>query len=98
MMTKSPHALSTHHEPVQAADGRGLLAVTMTWIQQALCGLHGHDSLLQHQRNRIFLRCASCGYETPGWDVSRASLGTAARGEARSAPVAADLAVARKVA
>ncbi len=40
-------------------------------VQQALCSLHGHDSLLQLERDRMFLRCASCGYETPGWEVHR---------------------------
>jgi len=39
-------------------------------VRQMFCGLHGHDSLLQFQQDRMFLRCASCGYETPGWEVS----------------------------
>ncbi len=40
-------------------------------VQQAICSLHGHDSLLQIERERMFLRCTSCGYETPGWEVTR---------------------------
>jgi hypothetical protein len=39
-------------------------------LQSAVCSLHGHDSILQYERTRIFLRCTSCGYETPGWEVS----------------------------
>jgi hypothetical protein len=39
-------------------------------VRQVLCGLHGHDSLLQFQQDRMFLRCVSCGHETPGWEVS----------------------------
>jgi hypothetical protein len=42
-----------------------------------LCGLHGHDTLLQFQEDRMFLRCVSCGHETPGWDVSELTRGTA---------------------
>lgn len=97
MMTKSPRA---QHGPIGAEEGGdGLVTATMTWIQQALCGLHGHDSLLQHQRNRIFLRCASCGYETRGWDLSRERATTVSvRADAHVTPSAADLAVARKIA
>ncbi len=39
-------------------------------VQQAMCSLHGHDSLLQFEHNRMFLRCTSCGFETPGWEIS----------------------------
>jgi hypothetical protein len=39
-------------------------------IQSAVCGLHGHDPLLQVEGARIFLRCTTCGYETPGWTTS----------------------------
>ena len=42
----------------------------MDRVRQMLCGLHGHDTLLQFQEDRMFLRCVSCGHETPGWDVS----------------------------
>jgi hypothetical protein len=39
-------------------------------LQSAVCGLHGHDPLLQVEQGRMFLRCASCGHETPGWSMS----------------------------
>ena len=41
-------------------------------VRQFLCGLHGHDALLHFGRGRISLQCASCGYETPGWEVRSA--------------------------
>jgi len=41
-------------------------------MRQALCGLHGHDNLLQFEEYRVFLRCASCGHESPGWELGRA--------------------------
>jgi len=38
-------------------------------VRQAICGLHGHDSLLAFDHDRMYLRCVSCGHETPGWEV-----------------------------
>lgn len=40
-------------------------------VRQALCSLRGHDEFLQYDKNRVFLRCVSCGYETPGWTVDQ---------------------------
>jgi hypothetical protein len=34
-----------------------------------LCGLQGHQGLLQFQRDRMFLRCLSCGHESSGWKL-----------------------------
>lgn len=42
----------------------------MDRARQMLCGLYGHDSLLQFERDRMYLRCASCGYQTPGWEIN----------------------------
>jgi hypothetical protein len=41
------------------------------FLRQRLCALHGHDHLLQFESGRMFLRCASCGYETLGWNVGQ---------------------------
>lgn len=48
----------------------GLIERSLRWLQCAVCGLHGHDSVLQYEGTRMFLRCMSCGFESPGWDVS----------------------------
>lgn len=40
-----------------------------TWIHQRICGMHGHENFMQFARNRVFLKCISCGFESPGWDV-----------------------------
>lgn len=73
----------------------GIAAAVLTWMQQGICGLHGHDPLLHWNRNRLYLRCASCGHETPGWDVGRRP---AAPRPETLAQVSGDLAVARKIA
>ena len=39
-------------------------------VREAICGLHGHDILLEFQRDRMFLKCVSCGHESPGWDLN----------------------------
>jgi hypothetical protein len=35
-----------------------------------VCGLQGHDNLLQFGRGRLFLKCVTCGHESPGWAIS----------------------------
>jgi hypothetical protein len=49
----------------------GLLARALEFVSQRLCGIHGHDSVLHFEDNRMLLRCTSCGYDSPGWEVSQ---------------------------
>ena len=37
--------------------------------RQWVCALHGHDNLLQFSPDRLYVRCASCGHETAGWQM-----------------------------
>jgi hypothetical protein len=101
MITNAPtHVLVAQPDAPPAGDR---LARLVAWLsgrlQQALCSLHGHDAVLQYERTRIFLRCTSCGYESPGWEVAQKALlrhrPLTAR-PALSAP--ADLTVARRIA
>ena len=46
-----------------------LLARLFLWINQLLCGLHGHDEVLRFADTKVLLRCTSCGHESPGWEV-----------------------------
>ncbi len=50
----------------------GWLARVGGQVRQFICGLHGHDSLVHFEKGRLSLLCASCGYESPGWDVKSA--------------------------
>ena len=54
--------------PVEAV--RNLWSRATRSLQIAVCGLQGHDPLLQVSGGRMFLRCTSCGHETPGWTTS----------------------------
>ncbi|HSK08147.1 MAG TPA: hypothetical protein VK911_01115 [Vicinamibacterales bacterium] len=99
MMTNAPdHTAATRDSHAEESPGPrpGIVGAALTWVQQGMCGLHGHDLLLQYERNRIYLRCTSCGRETPGWDVSRAPLSARLRNEGTRP--AADLTVVRKIA
>jgi hypothetical protein len=49
--------------------GEGIVAQTLQKMRQSWCGLHGHDALLHFEQDRMFLRCTSCGHETPGWEL-----------------------------
>jgi len=52
------------------AHTEGLSARVFDRLHQMMCGLHGHDTLLQFKQDRMFLRCQSCGHETPGWELN----------------------------
>jgi len=79
--------------PAEELDGRGLGTDGISdralgWVRQALCGLHGHDTLLQFEQERMFLKCVSCGHETPGWELNEAPPTVRIRGDARRHAIA----------
>lgn len=67
-------------------------------VRQLWCGLHGHDSLLQFEQDRIFLRCVSCGHETPGWNLHEPPPTVALKNEHRETLVQPELISVRRVA
>jgi len=40
-----------------------------SWVHETTCAMFGHDYLLHAADHRIFLECAVCGHETPGWRI-----------------------------
>ena len=52
-------------------------------LRQVYCGIHGHDPFLQFKQARMFLRCASCGHETPGWLLDETPPRVTMRADAR---------------
>jgi hypothetical protein len=74
-------------------------AGVMNRLRHFWCGLHGHDALLQFEHDRMFLRCVSCGHETPGWALDETRPVTTARVEPQKPMlVRAPLISARRVA
>jgi hypothetical protein len=39
-------------------------------VREMCCSLHGHEHLLQFEQDRLFLKCFSCGHESPGWELN----------------------------
>jgi hypothetical protein len=73
MVPNYPHQVAS--EPAQTQGGAlreddGLGTAVVVKVRQVICGMHGHDNLLQFERDRMFLRCVSCGHETPGWSLT----------------------------
>jgi hypothetical protein len=68
----------------QTSEGEGFGERVLDRVREAFCGLHGHDNMLQFEQDRMFLRCASCGHESPGWDLDEPRPIVAARGDNRS--------------
>ena len=69
---------ATNEAPSDGLGGR-----VVDRLRQMYCGMHGHDVLLQFRQDRLFLRCASCGHETPGWSLDEAPPTGTMRGDAR---------------
>jgi hypothetical protein len=73
MVTNYPQSLTASSVARVAGerDDGSFLARVVESIRQGLCGLRGHDSVLHFEGNRVLLRCTSCGYDSPGWDVGQ---------------------------
>ena len=69
---------------METAEGFGWLS----WVRQAYCGLRGHDEMLQFGKERMSLKCASCGHESRGWELAEAQPPITARVEGRRRLVA----------
>jgi hypothetical protein len=73
MVTDYPNRMESHDADIEtdaqrADDGVGTVLVAR--VRRMFCGMHGHDNLLQFERDRMFLRCVSCGHESPGWALT----------------------------
>jgi hypothetical protein len=49
---------------------RNVVARAVSRLNQAICGMSGHDMVRHFEGKRVMVRCTSCGYESPGWEVS----------------------------
>jgi hypothetical protein len=85
MVTNYPHIATRNGllTTVDEAREEGLSGRVMGRVRQMFCGLHGHDTMLHFEQERMSLRCASCGHETPGWNLDEAPPTITVRGDAR---------------
>jgi hypothetical protein len=40
-------------------------------VGQFICAIRGHELFMHFEPRRLSLRCESCGYESPGWEIGR---------------------------
>ena len=86
MVTNYPHRIASHDETGSVDASRaddGSATTIVAKVRQLFCGMHGHDSLLQFEQDRMFLRCVSCGHESPGWELTEAPPVVTEHGDAR---------------
>ncbi len=99
MVTNYPQSIAASHPLAGQKNEEGFSGRVMDWLRQTMCGLHGHDTLLQFEQERMFLRCVSCGHETHGWEIETARPAVRLRVEApRKALAARQLVSERKIA
>jgi hypothetical protein len=88
MVSNYPHAVVSREELTSLAEesqqsearfGDRMLGL----VRQMFCGLHGHDTLLHFEQDRMSLKCVSCGHESPGWELNETPPTISVRGDAR---------------
>lgn len=82
MVTNYPQRLTATTE-IDAQVGDSLLNRAVGRLGQLLCGLRGHDSVLHFEANRVMMRCTSCGYDSPGWEITGRAPRARIEGDAR---------------
>jgi hypothetical protein len=75
MVTHLPRQSATQPLPTGRAEEAPQSVATrvLDWLRQGYCGLHGHDTMLHFEKERMFLQCVSCGHRTPGWELTEIS-------------------------
>ena len=68
MVTNYPQQLAA--AAAGSTSARTVLSRAVARMGQMLCGFGGHDSVLHFEGRRVMMRCTSCGYDTPGWEIS----------------------------
>ena len=79
-------SMQTRRDANEADSGIG--ARVLVWLKEFYCGLHGHDNLMQFGKERVYLQCASCGHETPGWMLTETPPRIVARADSRRHAIA----------
>ena len=80
MVTNYPQRLTAGG---REGSGTALVARTVTRLGQWLCGVRGHDTVMHREGKRLMMRCTSCGYDTPGVDITEREPRRRFEGDAR---------------
>lgn len=63
--------VALHRRCASAAQAGNSAVRVLAQIRQWFCAVRGHDLLLHFERRRLSLRCADCGWESPGWTIDK---------------------------
>jgi hypothetical protein len=97
MVTNYPQQLTATTEVTeQETPQAGLMGKLAARVGQVVCGFHGHDSVLHFEGNRVMMRCTSCGYDSPGWEITGQGPRLRYEGDARRHSLKAPKLVLRK--
>lgn len=96
MVTSYPQAIASNRQLASAAQQESVSIFER--LRQLMCGLHGHDTLVQFEQERMFLRCVSCGHETHGWELNEPRPHVTVRQAPRAALARPHFASERKIA
>jgi hypothetical protein len=97
MVTNYPQQLAATSEVSRhEMEDLGFMSKMAARVGQAICGLHGHDSVLHFEGNRVMMRCTSCGHDSPGWEISGQGPRLRYEGDARRHSLATPRLVLRK--
>ena len=94
--------VTNYPQQLTAAVGLGreasvaFLARVATRFGQVLCGIRGHDTIRHFEGKRVMMRCTSCGFDTPGWDIGERGPRRRFDGDARRHRLAAPRLVIKK--
>lgn len=97
MVTNYPQQLAAaadDHTP----EPDGAFSRVVGRVGQLLCGLRGHDSVLHFEGKRVMMRCTSCGYDSPGWEINGRAPRKRYEGDARRHLLAPRRLILRKTA
>jgi hypothetical protein len=91
MVTNYPQHLSDAGVARAEAPSVGVMTRVASRLSQTLCGLSGHDAVLHFEDKRVMMRCTSCGYDTPGWEVTGRAPRRRFEGDAKRHQIAHEL-------
>jgi hypothetical protein len=99
MVTNYPRQFVSTRETTHGATAdESMVARAMNRLAQVLCGVSGHDSMLHFEGKRVMMRCTSCGFDTPGWEISDRGPRLRYEGDARRHSMANERQALRKTA
>jgi hypothetical protein len=96
MVTNHPQRLTARADASHRQAIDGILARALGRVGRLFCAMRGHDPVLHFERNRVMMRCTSCGHDTPGWEISGRQPQRRYEGDARRHLLAAQRLVLRK--